>query len=282
MEKVKIMVACHKPGPVYHDEIYTPVHVGRAISKFTDEMTDMIGDDTGDNISKKNEHYCELTAQYWVWKNYHDVEFIGFCHYRRFFNISITKNNVHSLFRDTDVIMVGVKTKEIVERDMVHYITMEDITIFLMVLKSLYPEYEQDTINYFWGNHLYHKNMLICRKELFDQYAEWLFGILTECEKYIRLSPYARARRVFGYLGEFFMPIFFIHNKCRIKNVKSVDNVGEDTTINLKERIADVAKDSLHRLMKPYLKKPISFEDYYLPEVLVGFKQDGIDPRENQ
>ena len=158
--------------------------------------------------------YCELTAQYWAWKNIHDVEFIGFCHYRRFFNISITPNNIHSLFH--------------------------------------------------------------------DQYAEWLFSILTECEKYIRLSPYARARRVFGYLGEFFMPIFFIHNQCRIKSVKAMDNVGEDTPFNIKECIADFAKDCLHWLMKPYMKKPKSFEEYYLPEVLVGFKQDGIDPREER
>lgn len=74
MEKVKILVACHKPGEVYHDDVYIPMHVGRAVSKFKDEMADMLGDDTGDNISEKNAKYCELTAQYWAWKNLHDVE----------------------------------------------------------------------------------------------------------------------------------------------------------------------------------------------------------------
>lgn len=84
MEKIKILVACHKPGPVYHNDIYTPIHVGKAISRYKDEMADMIGDNTGDNISEKNPYYCELTAQYWAWKNLHDVEYVGFCHYRRF------------------------------------------------------------------------------------------------------------------------------------------------------------------------------------------------------
>ena len=53
-KKVKILVACHKPDSVYEDEVYTPIHVGRAISKCTDDMHHMIGDDTGDNISDKN------------------------------------------------------------------------------------------------------------------------------------------------------------------------------------------------------------------------------------
>lgn len=65
---VKILVACHKPCEVYHDDVYTPIHVGRSISKYKNEMKDFIGDDTGDNISTKNSSYCELTAQYWAWK----------------------------------------------------------------------------------------------------------------------------------------------------------------------------------------------------------------------
>lgn len=40
-------------------------------------------DNEGDNISGKNPDYCELTAQYWAWKNI-DCDYYGFFHYRRY------------------------------------------------------------------------------------------------------------------------------------------------------------------------------------------------------
>lgn len=276
MEKVKILVACHKPGPVYHDEVYTPIHVGRSVSTYKEEMAGMMGDDTGDNISEKNPYYCELTAQYWAWKNLKDVEYIGFCHYRRFFNLPINSSSIDGLFADSDVVLLGYKSKEIVERQLVRFITIEDITIFLMVVKKLYPDYEQSLLDYLWGNHLHGKNMLICRKELFDQYAEWMFSILSECEKYIKPSTYTRARRVFGYLGEFFMPVFFIHNHCRIRNTHYTDNVRDIQKKSIKTYLNNFLKDLLHIILKPFWGKPKSLDDYFLPEVLVGFKNDGI------
>lgn len=48
----------------------------------------MIGDDTGENISNKNDYYNEMTAVYWAWKNYEELgnpDYIGLMHYRRHF-----------------------------------------------------------------------------------------------------------------------------------------------------------------------------------------------------
>lgn len=86
MTKLKIFVSYKFKHPILENEIVTPIQTGRAIS---DEIFDeMIGDDTGDNISDKNSRYCELTAQYWVWKNYGSIgnpDYVGFMHYRRQF-----------------------------------------------------------------------------------------------------------------------------------------------------------------------------------------------------
>jgi len=87
--KIKIIVSYKKKLPkisVLKNDVIIPIQTGRAIA---DEVFDeMIGDDTGDNISVQNPKYNELTAQYWVWKHYEEIgnpEYIGFMHNRRQF-----------------------------------------------------------------------------------------------------------------------------------------------------------------------------------------------------
>lgn len=216
MDKIKILVTCHKPCNVYSDDVYIPIHVGRANSKYKDEMAEMIGDNTGDNISEKNPMYSELTAHYWAWKNLHDVEYIGFCHYRRYFKYRFTKDNVDVL-KDKDMMVLSYRFLTPIYHQIIKNIGWEDFTILLMVLKKKYPEYEQTMIKYLCGNTFNPKNMFVCKKTLFDKYAEWLFDILFECEKHIKPSPYTRARRGMGYMGEFLLSVYIIHNHLSVK-----------------------------------------------------------------
>ncbi|WP_425475514.1 DUF4422 domain-containing protein [Mesorhizobium quangtriensis] len=81
-QRATIYIAYHKQAPIYAGKPLVPIHVGRALA--SSNLPDMIGDDTGDNISARNPCYCELTAHYWAWKNDHDSSFIGLMHYRRF------------------------------------------------------------------------------------------------------------------------------------------------------------------------------------------------------
>ena len=86
MVVVKIFISYKDRHKILKSDILTPIQTGRAIA---DEIfDDMIGDDTGDNISAENDIYAELTAQYWVWKNYDKIgnpDYVGFMHYRRHF-----------------------------------------------------------------------------------------------------------------------------------------------------------------------------------------------------
>ena len=61
--------------------IYIPVQVGPA----KDDFSGFVRDNTGENISEKNPNYCELTAQYWAWKN-RKADVKGLVHYRRLFS----------------------------------------------------------------------------------------------------------------------------------------------------------------------------------------------------
>lgn len=61
--------------------LYVPVRCGAVYDKR--ENITMLGDNTGDNISKKRNSFCELTVQYWAWKNV-KADYYGLCHYRRY------------------------------------------------------------------------------------------------------------------------------------------------------------------------------------------------------
>lgn len=58
-------------------------------------------DDTGDNISCKKRCYCELTAQYWTWKNI-QADYYGFFHYCRYLYPDIKTKQPYRVERKPD------------------------------------------------------------------------------------------------------------------------------------------------------------------------------------
>lgn len=84
-ETIEIYIACHKPSELPKNPLFVPIHVGAAVAKRS--LPGLVRDDEGDNISAKNPHYCEMTAQYWAWKH-SKADYIGLCHYRRYLSFS--------------------------------------------------------------------------------------------------------------------------------------------------------------------------------------------------
>ena len=88
-ENIKIFVSnrIDKECETIQGNTFVPVRCGACFDK--NEAPSIIGDDTGDNISGKRLSLCELTVQYWAWKNaVEDAEYVGLCHYRRYFSFS--------------------------------------------------------------------------------------------------------------------------------------------------------------------------------------------------
>ena len=84
-DKVKIFSVYNKRAPVWDLPCVIPVYTGKGFWG----AGKMFRDNTGDNIASQNKNFGELTAHYWVWKNYlkeHKPEYVGFCQYRRWFD----------------------------------------------------------------------------------------------------------------------------------------------------------------------------------------------------
>lgn len=88
---VKIFVVHHKASNVFRNSVFEPIQTG---ADFTGVDLGFLKDNTGDNIAVKNPFWGELTAWYWVLKNWlpvhPEVTSVGFCHYRRVIDITTT------------------------------------------------------------------------------------------------------------------------------------------------------------------------------------------------
>lgn len=275
MSKVKILVACHKPDKVYSNDVYIPIHVGRAVSRFKEEMSNMIGDDTGENISEKNPYYSELTAQYWAWKNMHDVDYVGLCHYRRYFQTEFTCNNIDTILgQKGDVVLAPTLGERYNIGDrLIRATCMEDVYIFVQCIKKISHDYYDTAMKVLSHNEVSPFNMFVMRRDLFDDFARWQFDILFEMEKHVILSGYSRMRRVFGYVSEMMLTTYALHNDLRVIYMPIVSMLGEESDIILNLN----SGGRLRRFINKHIITKGGFSFQGDDAIRIGLKNDGIE-----
>ncbi len=198
-------------------------------------------DDSGENISEKNSSYCELTGLYWLWKNCTD-EYIGITHYRRYFSRSFGNKNIASYkdllrkLKDHDCIVpyIGKLPMSVEPMYCRHSGYQKDLDNLKSIIKSLYPDYVQDYESIMKGKSLYFFNMMVCKKELFDEYCDWLFSILFELEKITDISGYgAYQSRIFGFLSERLLNVWIRHKQLNVAEVGVINS--EEKSKSLKK-----------------------------------------------
>lgn len=192
------------------DDHEIPIQVGAAL---TDKHLFKVLDSSGiDNISKKNRQYCELTGLYWAWRN-DESDFVGFCHYRRKF--LLTDEQIRTVIDgDADVVV----TYPILNFDSVrtqygkdHVI--EDWDVFMSVIENVAPTYLDAARQVQDGIYYYAYNMFIMKRDLFDDYCEFIFPILEECEKLIGQKEDVYQNRYIGFLAERLLSIYLTKNR---------------------------------------------------------------------
>lgn len=261
----KIFISTQKPTQYLDSDIFQLIHVG-AINPATalnrlDKTTHksqatpqtpksrlILSDATGDNISNKNPRFCELTAQYWAWKNF-DADYYGFFHYRRYLSFATENlpkedaygNIVEDYFDearlkglyglDDETIKNAISSYDIIlpkQKDIAKMPNMgktlyeqyskssglnqNDLDIMLAVLSEKYPDYLPYAKAYLSGRTTYFNNMFIMRKDTFKKYSAWLFDILFECDKRIDYTDYSKeALRTPGHLAERLLNIYIAY-----------------------------------------------------------------------
>ncbi|AEH62389.1 DUF4422 domain-containing protein [Zymomonas mobilis] len=224
---------------------FIPIQGGAAINQ---RLPGVIGDDTGENISKLNPMFCEMTAMYWAWKNAPKTDYIGFFHYRRLFNFGRPpaperhwSERIFSDFKpetmkrfgwDYETILNTIDGADIilphiedVQRPPLwdqpgtlyeHYRNCHvsrDINLTIKVIKDLYPEDTLLTDKVMNSTHGYFCHMFIMKWDIFQEYMKWVFDITLSVTDKIDLNApiykyNPQERRVSGFIGERIINIF--------------------------------------------------------------------------
>lgn len=204
-------------GPSY----WTPLQVGATLCK---ECVADLTDDTGENISEKNGNYSELTGLYWLWKNQvvsgnSDAAYFGLVHYRRI--LEFTEDDFYRLHGgDVDVVLPYPMPYEGgIASHPKKYLKEVDWQALLNALKELEPEYAKVFPEILKQRYMYNYNIMLARRDVFDDYCSWLFPILARVEELSTPKGWERRDRYIGYMGEILETLYFVYHRRELNIV---------------------------------------------------------------
>lgn len=242
---IKIFVSAHKPSTFPDGASIIPIQVGAQNAGTLFE--DTLHDNEGNNISTQNPMYCELTAQYWAWKNA-DADYYGFCHYRRYFDFTNTphQENDYGEIMDSFIdaqsiaeyglddasIALAVDGYDVITSplndvrriggfrnlkdhwDADSHLRLKDLRHMYDVLIKRHPDYTIDADAVLNGREAAFCNMFIMRKAIFNEYCEWLFPLLDEfVVGWDHSTVDMQTLRTPGHLSERLLNIFIAHKQ---------------------------------------------------------------------
>ena len=231
MEKdIKILIATHKKYEMPKDELYLPIQVG---AEGKDDLGLKAKDNKGENISKKNPYYSELTGLYWAWKNL-KADYVGLVHYRRYFKGKekfvvngktkhiLSLSEAQKMLESADIILPK-KRNYYIENLYSHYahtMYVEPLDKVGEIIKEKYQDFyfEFENLKKRKSAHMF--NMFVMKRDIFNEYMSWLFEILGELEKRVDQSKYDSFHaRFYGRVSELLLDVFLRTKKLTYKEV---------------------------------------------------------------
>ena len=210
-------------------------------------------DNVGDNISTKRMSFCELTVQYWGWKNV-KADYKGLMHYRRYLSFSDKTYKESSEERNNGCVTepclspdfqkkYGLTTENCLEwlekfdviachpisagksniqcmKDSPDYHNFKDMEKALEILKNKYPAMSVIADEYMNSSEVRLYNCFVMRSDIFDEFCEWEFSILFELENHLNMDKYSLKKyRTPGTIGERLFGIYCLYLK-KIKKIR--------------------------------------------------------------
>lgn len=201
-----------------NNPLYINVRCGAALDRR--KGIAMLGDDTGDNISDKRRSFCELTVQYWAWKNV-EADYYGLCHYRRYLSFSpqrFPKTDEHNMIPEPVLTGGAARRYGLLDRKkMERLISGSDVVVseYAPVRNIRALGGEQSTVRALWDTY----DGVFFEKSVIDLMFELIDALSPEYSKSAReyfegglhrgFNCYILKKELFDRLCAFQFPILF-------------------------------------------------------------------------
>lgn len=189
----------------------------------------------------KGSFYSEILLYFDIAKNYPLKDYVGFCHYRKYFSFMDNVPDMDDFFKNYDALVVKpLKFNSTIKEQYKTYHNVEDLEIVENIIANKFHEY-YNTANYFFNKctEMFPCNMFIMKKNDFIEYTEFIKGVLDEYvnivgtdiekriednkDKYLKdLEGYPQNKepwyqyRIGGYLAERLTNVFILQHFKRV------------------------------------------------------------------
>lgn len=269
---LKIAVCYHRPAYIPQGDCFIPMWCGKAVAEqITKEGSFLsakeilwlkqhcLGDDEGDNISALNRKYSEVSALYWLWKNYNRIgnpDYLGILQYRRLFlpdssffapakpdyynqiyiesfsneiqqKISLNEQTLQNLLTKYEGIFAANDTGKTLRYYQENHYSQNPKYYheILNIINHSAPKFAEAATRY--DRETWHawSNCFVMKKEHFFAYCEFLFPILQKIDEFAKDdydSLNTEQQRIPGYAAETLLGIYWTYLKsqgCKFCNL---------------------------------------------------------------
>ncbi|WP_303691810.1 DUF4422 domain-containing protein [Megamonas hypermegale] len=215
--------------------LFVPVRCGAVFDKR--ENITMLGDNTGDNISEKRMSFCELTVQYWAWKNV-EADYYGLCHYRRYLSFSnekykteYIKEPINNVICHNEILEKFLDKKAIQkyglldESNMIKCIESNDVLVseWCNIKKMIHSKGKVDSVEDYWFKYenfiLASESINNLKKIIQEKYPNMIKYVdkYLKGDKYLGYNCFIMKKEIFYRYCNFIFDVLFDFEKT-LKN----------------------------------------------------------------